>query len=74
MRKEEEMTNLEYLEKVKLAKGPWLEQFTRNRDLDAYRQAKALEIIAEQIINLDNTLAVVVASLENIENVIRQGN
>jgi len=62
------MDNLEYLKKMKNFN-------TNNLNVNAQcRTAKALEIIAEQIINLDNTLACLVSSLENIEVTIKQRN
>ena len=69
------MTNLEYLKKIKKADEELnleLKLIVKNEDGDSYRQAKALEIIAEQIINLDNTIACVNTTLENIETAIKQ--
>jgi len=62
------MDNLVYLKEMK--------NFNTNTlNVNAQcRTAKALEIIAEQIINLDNTLACLVSSLENIEVTIKQRN
>ena len=73
------MENLEYLKGVKASDDVWhtnknigYREITREKYYE-YRKVKALEIIAEQIINLDNTLAVVVNTLENIETAIKQG-
>jgi len=72
------MENLEYLKGVKASDEIWhinknisYQEITREKYYE-YRKVKALEIIAEQIINLDNTLAVVVITLENIETAIKQ--
>ena len=72
------MDNLEYLKGVKASDEIWhinknisYQEITREKYYE-YRKVKALEIIAEQIINLDNTLAVVVITLENIETAIKQ--
>ncbi len=62
------MNNLEYLEKVNKKD----DGYDFDHENLEYRQAKALEIIAEQIINLDNTLACVVEALENIETTLKQ--
>lgn len=67
------MPNLEYLEKVKKfdeANDTYHKLGTE--EFITYRKIKALEIIAEQIINLDNTLACINTTLENIENIINQ--
>lgn len=75
------MDNLDYLNKIKAEEREWLnneviKNLTSDKEWDKdalnYRKVKALEIIAEQIINLDNTLAVVVSTLENIETAIKQ--
>ena len=71
------MNNLDYLENRKD------EDDGRRKDEDPlsisvseweieYRRTKALEIIAEQIISLDNTLACVVTTLENIETALNR--
>jgi len=72
------MENLEYLKGVKAEDEIWhinknisYQEITREKYYE-YRKVKALEIIAEQIINLDNTLAVVVTTLENIETAVKQ--
>ena len=62
------MNNLEYLEKCKtsnirkfvLSNGNYKEHLEG-------RKVLSLEIIAEQLIHLDNTLEAVVTTLENIE-------
>ena len=62
------MTNLEYLEKLK--KDNFREFVTNDGNYKEYiegRKTIALEIIAEQLIHLDNTLEAVVTTLENIE-------
>ena len=72
------MENLEYLEGVKAADDLWHEsrgisyrEITKEKYYE-YRKMKALEIIAKQIINLDNTIACVVATLENIETALKR--
>jgi len=63
------MTNLEWLEQVKE-----LNKYNddKHKDFlyivnDTYRQTRSLEIIAEELISLSNTLGNVVTVLENIE-------
>jgi len=63
------MENLEYLKKAKKDDDGLSETETSKYE---FRKTKALEIIAEQIISLDNTLAIVVTTLENIETAIKQ--
>jgi len=58
------MDNLEYLEKQKYAES-------ESNDIE-YRKTKALEIIAEQLIHIDNTLEAVVTVLENIETTLNR--
>ena len=67
------MENLEWLEKV--------DKFDFNNDMYnklgaeeflQYRKIKALEIIAEELINNNNTLRTLVTTLENIETAIIQ--
>jgi len=67
------MDNLEYLKMCKKDEtlDPTVYKETGEHEI-YFRQAKALEIIAEQIIKLDATLACVITALENIETVIRQ--
>jgi len=53
------MTNLEYLKKIKKADEELnleLKNIVKNEDGDSYRQAKALEIIAEELIKINETL------------------
>jgi len=79
------MDNLEYLEKVKKGDKELNNEINRignnNYPLNigverklrlTFRKMKALKIIAEQIIKLDDTLGCVVTTLENIETAIRQ--
>jgi len=72
------MENLEYLKGVKAEDEIWhinknisYQEITREKYYE-YRKVKALEIIAEQIISLDNTLAIVITTLENIETAVKQ--
>ena len=77
------MDNLEWLKALKKADTGFqsiLEQAEGERSYDSkvlqdwkmnYRKTKALEIIAEQIINLDNTLACMIPCLENIETTLK---
>ena len=67
------MENLEWLEKV--------DKFDFNNDMYnklgaeeflQYRKIKALEIIAEELINNNSTLRTLVTTLENIETAIIQ--
>jgi hypothetical protein len=73
-KKEIEMTNLEWLKKMKKEdiKYPLYDEDITETQY-RIRIMKATEIIAEQIINLDNTLACIVSTLENIETAIKQG-
>ena len=57
------MENLEYLEKVKKENVDYKVFKEVGEHEIEYRKMKALEIIAEQIINLDNTLAFAVTTL-----------
>ena len=72
------MTNLEYLKKCRDKDGdidyrrPNLYEEIGFHERQ-FRKMRALEIIAEQIINLDNTLTCVVTCLENVETAIKQG-
>ena len=67
------MTNLEYLEKMKkedegeLRKHCTLEEYHLK-----FRKMKALEIIAEEIINLNSTLRSTVTTLENIDTTLNR--
>ena len=63
------MTNLEYLKKVKKDDDGLSEIETSKYE---FRKTKALEIIAEQIIHLDDTLAYVLSALENIETTLNR--
>ena len=74
------MDNLKYLEEIKKADEDYrklhnikLDGFVIDKEGDSYRQAKALEIIAEELINNNSTLRTLVTTLENIETAIRQG-
>jgi len=64
--------NSEYLEKIKDENVDYkvLKEFGEHEI--EYRKMRALEIIAEQIINLDNTLACLNTTLENIETAFKQ--
>jgi len=79
------MTNLEYLENAKkedkdiinviasLGNSDYPLNVGRARDVKlTFRKIKALEIIAEEIINLLSTLRSTVTTLENIETAIKQ--
>ena len=69
LKKGGKMGNLEYLEMIK--KDSCREQLN-GRDLEA-RKVQALEIIAEEIINLNSTLRSTVTTLENIETALIRG-
>ena len=59
------MTNLEYLEKAKDGKLEWdLIRQVCEHEIE-YRKMKALEIIAEELINNNSTLRTLVTTLEN---------
>ena len=67
------MTNLEHLEKVK--------KFDEDSDIYhklgadeflKYRKVKALEIIAEELINNNSTLRTLVTALENINTTLNR--
>ena len=73
------MDNLEYLENIKKADEKHhndndigIEEIVVDVYYEEYRKIKALEIIAEQIINLDNTLACVITTLENIDTTLNR--
>jgi len=77
------MDNLEYLKNRKKERDIFDEtwnKYTKQYDSDSslekmrveIRKVYALEIIAEQMIHLDNTLDAVITTLENIETFIRQ--
>ena len=72
------MDNLEYLEDIKEVDDKYLRVLIKNNILrhndidDEYRKIKALEIIAEELINNNNTLRTLVTTLENIETAIIQ--
>jgi len=79
------MTNLEYLEKAKkydddinmdidkIENNSYPNNVGWAREIRlTFRQVKALEIIAEEIINLLSTLRSTVTALENIETAIKQ--
>ena len=67
------MENLEYLKKVKNENLDWVTVKGVCEHEIEYRKMKALEIVAEEIINLNSTLRSTVTTLENIETAIRQG-
>ena len=69
-----EMTNLEWLKKMKNSdetNGNVLYQ-EEGSPLIKVRTMKAIEIIAEQTIHLDDTLAYVLSALENIETTLNR--
>jgi len=66
------MENLEYLKKVKEENVEYKTYKEVGEHEIEYRKMKALEIMAEQIINLDNTLAVLGTTLENIETILER--
>ena len=79
------MINSEYLKKVKeedkglineidkIGNSDYPLNVGRARDIKlTFRKTKALEIIAEELINNNSTLLTLVATLENIETVIIQ--
>jgi len=73
------LDNLEYLENIKKADEKHhndndigIEEIAGDVYYEEYRKIKALEIIAEQIINLDNTLACVITTLENIDTTLNR--
>ena len=63
------MTNLEWLNKLKRDDDGYSEIETSKYE---FRQAKALEIIAEELINNNSTLRTLITTLEDIETAIRQ--
>jgi len=63
------MTNLEWLSKLKRDDDGYSDIETSKLE---FRTAKALEIIAEQLIHLDNTLEAAVTILENIETALNR--
>ncbi len=67
------MTNSEYLKKVKKEDDEF-DAGNRNRGMSEieFRKGKALEIIAEQMINLENAFADAVIALENFSITVRQ--
>lgn len=80
------MENLEYLKEVKKGDRDIVNNIhnLRNKDYPCnvgysekaemnFRRVRTLEIIAEGIINLDNTLACINTTLENIETAINRG-
>ena len=67
------MTNLEYLEKLK--KDNFREFVTEQGNYREHiegRKVIALEIIAEQLIHLDNGLDAVITTLENIDTTLNR--
>jgi len=63
------MTNLEWLNKLKRDDDGYSDIETSKLE---FRTAKALEIIAEEIINLDSTLRSTVTTLENIDTTLNR--
>ena len=72
------MTNPEYLAGIKQADDIWHKSqkisFVEitNEDFYEYRIMKALEIIAEELININSNFCNLVTILENIETAIKQ--
>jgi len=66
------MTNLEYLEKIKNENIDYKTYKEISEHEIEYRKTKALEIIAEEIINLNSTLRSTVTTLENIETILNR--
>ena len=64
------MTNLEWLNKLKRDDDGYSDIETSKYE---FRTAKALEIIAEELINNNSTLRTLVTTLENIETAIKRG-
>ena len=64
------MTNLEWLSKLKRDDDGYSDIETSKLE---FRTAKALEIIAEGLINNNSTLRTLVTTLENIETAIKRG-
>ena len=75
------MTSKEYMGKIKKAEEKWLDdKVIRNLSSDnpnwdiegmEYRKIKALEIIAEELIKLNENSEYVITTLENIETTMK---
>jgi len=61
------MTNIEYLESVKME-----DRFFDDEDHYKYRKVKALEIIAEELVRCTEDARIAITVLENIETALNR--